>query len=158
MLNLGFTELSTCKKNVWNMNMPFFEYKVIPAPTFGKKAKGVKGADGRFANALTEAINLMADEGWEYMQAESLPSIERQGLTRKRREMNQNVLIFKREISTEITTESIEKPQGFNPFKSFSNKKEPTLSSIEDSKIIDQSLEDEYEATTEYETPTIDKF
>jgi len=130
--------------------MPFFEYKVIPAPTFGKKAKGVKGADGRFANALTE--------GWEYMQAESLPSIERQGLTRKRREMNQNVLIFKRETSTEITTESIEKPQGFNPFKSFSNKKEPTLSSIEDSKIIDQSLEDEYEAPTEYETPTIDKF
>ena len=102
--------------------MPFFEYKVIPAPTFGKKAKGVKGADGRFANALTEAINLMADEGWEYMQAESLPSIERQGLTRKRREMNQNVLIFKRETSTEINTESIEKPQGFNPFKSFSNK------------------------------------
>jgi hypothetical protein len=152
MLNLGFTELSTCKKNVWNMNMPFFEYKVIPAPTFGKKAKGVKGADGRFANALTEAINLMADEGWEYMQAESLPSIERQGLTRKRREMNQNVLIFKRETSTEITTESIEKPQGFNPFKSFSNKKEPTLSSIEDSKIIDQPLEDEYE------TPPIDKF
>ena len=39
-----------------------------------------------------------------------------------------------------------------NKEKSFSNKKEPTLSSIEDSKIIDQPLEDEYE------TPPVDKF
>ena len=132
--------------------MPFFEYKVIPAPTIGKKAKGIKGANGRFANAIAEEINQMANDGWEYMHAESLPSIERQGLTRKKREVYQSVLIFKRETSTEINTESIEKPQGFNPFKSFSNKKEPTLSSIEDSKIIDQPLEDEYE------TPPIDKF
>ena len=75
--------------------MPFYEYKVIPAPTFGKKAKGIKGADGRFANALSEKINEMANNGWEYMHAENLPSIERQGFTRKRHEVYQNVLVFK---------------------------------------------------------------
>ena len=99
--------------------MPFYEYKVIPAPTFGKKAKGIKGADGRFANALAEKMNEMANNGWEYMHAENLPSIERQGFTRKRREVYQNVLVFKRENNSEIAVETIEKAETFNPFKSF---------------------------------------
>ena len=47
------------------LKMPFFEYKVISAPAFGKKAKGIKGANGRFANALTEEINQMANRSEE---------------------------------------------------------------------------------------------
>ena len=49
--------------------MPFFEYKVITAPTIGKKAKGIKGANGRIANAKAEEINQMAYDGWEYMHS-----------------------------------------------------------------------------------------
>jgi hypothetical protein len=127
------------------LKMPFFEYKVIPAPAFGKKAKGIKGANGRFANALTEEINQMANDGWEYMHAESLPSIERQGFTRKKREVYQNVLIFKRETSSEIKTEIVQKTQSFNPFKSFSNKKEPTLSSSDDLNIIEETINGEFD-------------
>ena len=108
---------------MFGVKMPFFEYKVIPAPTIGKKAKGIKGANGRFANAIAEEINQMANDGWEYMHAESLPSIERQGLTRKKREVYQSVLIFKRETAPEVNTEIVQKTQSLNPFKSFSSKK-----------------------------------
>ncbi len=34
-----------------------YEYKVVPAPTRGLKAKGVKTAEDRFANALQAAMN-----------------------------------------------------------------------------------------------------
>ena len=105
--------------------MANFEYKVIPAPTAGKKAKGVKGADERFANALAEEINNLAKIGWEYLRSESLPSLERPGFMRKRREVYQNILVFRRENNLEVDAEVIEKVESFNPFKSFSAKKEP---------------------------------
>ena len=113
--------------------MANFEYKVIPAPTAGKKAKGVKGADGRFANALAEEINNLAKTGWEYLRSESLPSVERSGFMRKRREVYQNILVFRRETNLEVDTEIIEKVESFNPFKSFSAKKEPFFSKSNDS-------------------------
>ena len=108
--------------------MANFEYKVIPAPTAGKKANGVKGADGRFANALAEEINNLAKTGWEYLRSESLPSVERLGFMRKRREVYQNILVFRRETNLEVDTEIIEKVESFNPFKSFSAKKDRCLS------------------------------
>ncbi|MDA8853708.1 DUF4177 domain-containing protein [Amylibacter sp.] len=129
--------------------MPFYEYKVIPAPTFGKKAKGIKGADGRFANALAEKINEMANNGWEYMHAENLPSIERQGFTRKRREVYQNVLVFKRENNSEIAVETIEKAETFNPFKSFSNRKEPMFTANNKLDSFDEAVENEFEEPTD---------
>jgi len=130
---------------MFGVKMPFFEYKVIPAPTIGKKAKGIKGANGRFANAIAEEINQMANDGWEYMHAESLPSIERQGLTRKKREVYQSVLIFKRETSSEVNTEIVQKTQSLNPFKSFSSKKEPSLSSYDELNIIEETNNDEFD-------------
>ena len=113
--------------------MANFEYKVIPAPTAGKKAKGIKGADGRFANALAEEINNLAKTGWEYLRSESLPSVERPGFMRKRREVYQNILVFRREASLEVDVEIIEKVETFNPFKSFSAKKEPLFTKNNDS-------------------------
>lgn len=78
-----------------------YQYKVIPAPMRGQKGKGVKGADGRFANALESAMNEMAAEGWEYQRAETLPSEERAGLTSKTT-VFRNVLVFRRAQETEI--------------------------------------------------------
>lgn len=75
--------------------MPRFEYSVVPAPTKGQKAKGVKGPEARFAHALSELMNRMASEGWEYQRAETLPSIERAGLTSTTTEWR-NVLVFRR--------------------------------------------------------------
>lgn len=72
-----------------------YEFKVIPAPTKGKRAKGAKGAPGRFANALSLLMNDMAEEGWEFQRAESLPSVERVGLTGSETHQH-NLLVFRR--------------------------------------------------------------
>jgi hypothetical protein len=75
--------------------MPRYEYKVVPAPTKGLKAKGVKGAEARFSHAIQELMNGLAGDGWEYQRAETLPSIERAGLTSTTTEWR-NLLVFRR--------------------------------------------------------------
>ncbi|MEO0400817.1 MAG: DUF4177 domain-containing protein [Pseudomonadota bacterium] len=78
--------------------MSGWEYKVVPAPTKGVKAKGVKGPEGRFANALEVLMNQMGREGWEFQRAETLPSIERSGLTGSTTEWR-NVMVFRRTVA-----------------------------------------------------------
>ena len=75
--------------------MAGWEYKVIPAPTKGQKAKGVKSAEGRFAFALETLMNDMGRDGWEFQRAETLPSVERAGLTGSTTEWR-NMLVFRR--------------------------------------------------------------
>lgn len=82
--------------------MPDFEYKVVPAPTKGEKAKGVKTAESRFAYALENLMNTMAADGWEYQRADMLPSEERQGLTGSTTNWR-NMLIFRREKPGSLT-------------------------------------------------------
>lgn len=72
-----------------------FEYKAVPAPVTGTKAKGVKTTEDRFALTMSDVLNEMAQDGWEYLRAETLPCEERKGLT-GRETRYQNVLIFKR--------------------------------------------------------------
>jgi len=50
--------------------MSQYEYKVIPTPRRAKRAKGVKGEAARFANVLTDAMNVEAAEGWEFVRAQ----------------------------------------------------------------------------------------
>ncbi len=61
--------------------MASYEYKVIPAPTKGAKAPGLKTAEARFAATIEDTLNAQAAEGWEYLRTDILPSEERQGLT-----------------------------------------------------------------------------
>ena len=82
--------------------MPRFEYKVIPAPVRGEKAKGLKGTQARFAHVLTNLMNDMGRDGWEYQRTDTLPCEERQGLTGKTTTF-QNMLVFRRTISEEIS-------------------------------------------------------
>lgn len=79
-----------------------FEYKAVPAPTTGTKAKGVKTREDRFALSMSDILNDMADDGWEYVRAEMLPMEERKGLTGTQTSY-QNVLIFRR-LRTEVLT------------------------------------------------------
>lgn len=90
-----------------------FEYRVVPAPNRGKRGKGRKGLDGRFANSLELTINELAREGWEYVRAESLPSNDKNGIGRRRTETYQNVLVFRREASPEFLET---KPKRRGPF------------------------------------------
>ncbi len=77
--------------------MTGFEYKVVPAPRHGLKAKGVKGTQARFANALETVMNDLGLEGWEYQRTDTLPVEERQGLTGKLTTF-QNMLVFRRAL------------------------------------------------------------
>lgn len=79
--------------------MQAFEYKVVPAPHKGTKAKGVKTPETRFANSIEITLNEMAAQGWDYQRAELLPSDERSGLTGTTTKWR-NVLVFRRALTT----------------------------------------------------------
>jgi hypothetical protein len=81
------------------------EYRVLPAPTRGRKAPGVKTPEGRFALGLEDVINEMAREGWCYLRSDILPSEERQGLTSSAT-VYRSVLIFTREIAPPTAPEA----------------------------------------------------
>ncbi|MCI2398614.1 DUF4177 domain-containing protein [Aliiroseovarius subalbicans] len=74
-----------------------FEYKVVPAPKKGKRVKGVKGAEARFANTLSDVMNEYGAEGWEYQRTDTLPCETRSGLTGKTT-VFQNMLVFRRAL------------------------------------------------------------
>lgn len=75
--------------------MQRFEYKVVPAPRRGEKARGVKTSEERFALALSTLMNTLGREGWDYVRADTLPLDERSGLTGTKTSF-QNLLVFRR--------------------------------------------------------------
>ena len=81
--------------------MSQYEYKVVPAPKKGLKAKGIKSAENRYTNALETAMNALGAEGWEYQRSETLPSEERSGLTRRVTTF-QNMLVFRRAVAVDV--------------------------------------------------------
>ncbi len=85
--------------------MQRFEYKVIPAPKRGEKARGVKTTEDRFAYALTSLMNQLGAEGWDYVRADSLPCEERVGFTGTKTTF-QNVLVFRRALAHGAETQS----------------------------------------------------
>lgn len=83
--------------------MELYEYKVVPAPVRGEKARGVKTTAERFALALTGLMNQMGAEGWLYLRADTLPCEERSGLTGTKTSY-QNVLVFRRALAAVAST------------------------------------------------------
>lgn len=77
--------------------MPGYEYKVVPAPARGEKARGLKTGADRFAYALAQVMNALGREGWEYVRADTLPSEERTGFA-KRSTVYHNLLVFRRAL------------------------------------------------------------
>ncbi|KMK67865.1 DUF4177 domain-containing protein [Puniceibacterium sp. IMCC21224] len=75
--------------------MTAYEYKVVPAPAKGERARGIKGTEARFSHSLERVMNDMAADGWEYQRAETLPSDERSGLA-STVTVWRNVLVFRR--------------------------------------------------------------
>lgn len=86
-----------------------YEYKVIPAPLRGLKAKGVKTAEDRFAYALQAAMNELAADGWEYLRADTLPCEQREGLMSKTT-VYQNMLVFRRAKVATMAAETPSQP------------------------------------------------
>lgn len=81
--------------------MSSYEYTVIPAPARGEKAKGAKTGIDRFAATLSDVLNEMARDGWEYVRAETLPAEERSGLT-SRSTVYHNLLVFRRALDSDL--------------------------------------------------------
>lgn len=74
-----------------------YEYKVLPAPTRGKRARKVKSVEGRFANALELMMNELGQDGWEYVRTDTLPCEKREGF-RGKTTIYQNMLVFRRPL------------------------------------------------------------
>lgn len=77
--------------------MQIYEYKVVPAPRKGEKARGTRTTPDRFALALTNLMNDFGRDGWEYLRADTLPCDERVGLTGSKT-LFQNMLVFRRVV------------------------------------------------------------
>ncbi|MDC0736954.1 DUF4177 domain-containing protein [Cognatishimia sp. SS12] len=75
--------------------MDLYEYKVVPAPSKGRKARGVKKPEARFAYALETLMNDLAADRWEFWRSETLPSEERSGL-RSTTTVFRSVMVFRR--------------------------------------------------------------
>ena len=80
--------------------MAQYEYKVVPSPRKGEKARGAKSVQERFALALTLMMNRLAQEGWEYLRADALPCDERVGLTGTKTTF-QSMLVFRRVLDAD---------------------------------------------------------
>lgn len=76
--------------------MPY-EYRLIPAPRRAKRAKGARTPADRYAHTLTEMINAEADDGWEYLRADTLPVDEKKSMLGAATETFQTVLVFRRD-------------------------------------------------------------
>ena len=86
-----------------------FEYKAVPAPTRGTKARGVKTTEDRFALAITETLNEHAGNGWEFVRVETLPCESRRGLTGTQ-VTDQSMIVFRRIKHAAATAEPKEAP------------------------------------------------
>ena len=124
-----------------------YEYKVLPAPSRGQRGKGVKGSDGKFANALETLMNLMGSDGWEYQRADTLPSEERAGIASKTT-VFRNVLVFRRPIETDV--------EAFEPTLLDAPNEEPELDSEDtetDELASDPAQPSDPDATVQNEDP-----
>ena len=87
-----------------------FDYKVIPAPKRGTKAKGVKTPEARFSLALQELMNAESVDGWEFMRTETLPSEEKSGF-RSSTVVYRSVLVFRKAIPAVTPQEVVSAPE-----------------------------------------------
>lgn len=92
--------------------MSAYEYRVIPAPRRGEKAKGIKTPEARMAQAMETRLNAFGEEGWEYVRSDVVPMEERAGLTSKSVSYH-TVLVFRREADFGMFTEET---KGFGTF------------------------------------------
>lgn len=116
--------------------MTGFEYKVIPAPTKGRKAQGVKTLEGRFALTVEETLNAQAAEGWEYLRSDILPSDERQGL-KSTQTVYRTLLVFRRatagdhDPADDVMTTAQTVAESVTPESAAPSRREPTVTPVE---------------------------
>jgi hypothetical protein len=119
--------------------MTGFDYKVIPAPTKGLKAQGLKTAEARFARTVEDTLNAQASEGWEYMRTDILPSDERQGLTGSQT-VYRTLMLFRRAKASEdsaagdVIQNAQDMAEAVSPGASAPARREPSINPIRPSR------------------------
>ncbi len=78
-----------------------YEYIAIPAPVRGKQGKGQKTPVERLASAMTDILNEMAEDGWEYRRTETLTIEDKPHRLSKVVERIETVLVFRRPFDFE---------------------------------------------------------
>lgn len=76
--------------------MSSHEYRVVPAPRRGLKAKGVRRPEERFARAVEAEMNRMAAEGWEFVRSDTLPCERKSGWFSRPVTVFETLLVFRR--------------------------------------------------------------
>ncbi len=76
--------------------MTYYDYKVVPAPRRARKVKGIAAGPDLFALTLTDAINEVARQGWEYYRSETLTMEGPAGWFKRGGVEEQVMLIFRR--------------------------------------------------------------
>jgi hypothetical protein len=76
--------------------MSYYDYKVVAAPKYARRVKGVRGPAELFAMTLAETINEVARQGWEYLRAETMAAESPRGWFRRAVATEHTVLIFRR--------------------------------------------------------------
>lgn len=94
--------------------MQRYEYKVVPAPLKGEKVRGAKTLADRFALTLTQLMNELGRDGWEYQRSDTLPCEERVGFTGKSTSF-QNMLVFRRALEAAATAPRVAEPVAAAP-------------------------------------------
>lgn len=118
--------------------MAQYEYKVIPAPSKGEKAQGIKAPEARMANTVQALLNAQAAAGWEYMRTDTLPSDERHRLT-STQTVNRTLMFFRRlRAETDNADKAILTAQSIaetvTPERAPAGRREPSLAPIQPSR------------------------
>ena len=96
--------------------MPHYEYKVIPAPRRGEKSREARTTEDRFALALSNLMNQLGKDGWDYVRADVLPCDERAGLTGTKTTY-QTMMVFRRVVEPTPAAEPVAAPNAFTLLK-----------------------------------------
>jgi len=77
--------------------MERFEYKLVKAPCQRKRFTGLKKSDDAFAITLTETLNDIASEGWQFLRKEEMSETRGNRLLGRRRRSHE-YLVFRRQL------------------------------------------------------------
>jgi len=76
-----------------------YEYKVIPAPRKPERIRGVKGTEDRFAATVSNVMNELAAEGWEFQRTEVMMCEGKSGMIHRGGDEEVTLMVFRREAS-----------------------------------------------------------
>lgn len=83
--------------------MSYYEYVVIPVPKAAPRPKGVKRTDERFAHGLSETLNHLGAEGWEFQRTETVSVEAKAGFFSRPASEQVTVMIFRRRVGAAVS-------------------------------------------------------